>query len=132
MSSNVLTEDFFIFALMRDSRDNSFKRIKKALKSNQKQLDLRAMRHFDIILAKKPVSSNCPHGTFGEPKKPCKSRVFGIPWCHGAKPSIVFGAKISIVCGSGSGQSALRENGNLPEMENTEKSLFSRVFSPCP
>ena len=56
------------------------KRIKKALKSNQKQLDLRAMRHLDIILAKKLVSSICPRDDFGEAKNPYISRLFRIPW----------------------------------------------------
>lgn len=73
-------DDIFRFARLGDKRDKSFRRIKKAPKSNQKQLDLRAMRHFGIILVKKLMSSNCPRGTFGEPKKPCKSRVFGFPW----------------------------------------------------
>ena len=56
------------------------KRIKKALKSNQKQLDLRAMRHLDIILAKKLASSICPQDDFGGPKKPYISSLFRIPW----------------------------------------------------
>lgn len=43
---------------------------KKALKSNRKQLDLRAMRHLDIILTKKPVSSISPRDDFGEAKSP--------------------------------------------------------------
>ena len=64
----------------RDLRDKVLKRIKKALKSNQKQLDLRAMRHFDIILVKKRMSSICPHGGLQEPKKPYISRVFRFPW----------------------------------------------------
>ena len=72
----------------RDLRDKVLKRIKKALKSNQKQLDLRAMRHFDIILVKKLMSSNCPRGTFGEPKKPCKSRAFGFPWVIPTHPCV--------------------------------------------
>ena len=64
----------------RDLRDKVLKRIKKALKSNQKQLDLRAMRHLDIILAKKLVSSICPRDDFGEAKNPYISRLFRIPW----------------------------------------------------
>ena len=80
MSSFVLTRKFLFFACLRDLRDKVLKRIKKALKSNQKQLDLRAMRHLDIILAKKLVSSICPRDDFGEAKNPYISRLFRIPW----------------------------------------------------
>ena len=80
MSSFVLTRKFLFFACLRDLRDKVLKRIKKALKSNQKQLDLRAMRHLDIILAKKLVSSICPRDDFGEAKNPYISRLFRILW----------------------------------------------------
>ena len=32
---------------------------------------MRAIRHFAIIFVKKLISSNCPYGTLGWPKKPC-------------------------------------------------------------
>ena len=97
MSSFVLTRKFLFFACLRDLRDKVLKRIKKALKSNQKQLDLRAMRHLDIILAKKLVSSICPQDDFGGPKNPYISRLFRIPWCSRAKQDILERANFLIL-----------------------------------
>ena len=55
-------------------------------------------------------------------------RAFLKTLCHGTNPSIVFGAKFTIVCWSGSTAAVPRVNSYLPEQQNKEKSLFFGVF----